>query len=53
MTNGKTIVLTLWTFVIKVMSLLLNMFSGLVMGFPGGLSSKESVCSAGDIGDMH
>ena len=52
MTTGKTIVLTLWTFVSKVMSLLLNMLSGLAMGFPGGLSSKESVRSAGDIGDM-
>ena len=30
MTNGKTIVLTKWTFVSKVMSLLLNMLSRLV-----------------------
>ena len=33
MTNGKTIALTRWTFVSKVMSLLLNMLSGLVLTF--------------------
>ena len=33
MTTGKTIVLTRWTFVGKVMSLLLNMLSRLVMTF--------------------
>ena len=33
MTNGKTIVLTLWTFVGKVMSLLFNMRSRLVITF--------------------
>ena len=32
MTTGKTITLTRWTFVGKVMSLLLNMLSRLVMG---------------------
>ena len=32
MTTGKTIALTRWTFVGKVMSLLLNMLSGLVTG---------------------
>ena len=31
MTTGKTIALTRWTFVGKVMSLLFNMLSGLVM----------------------
>ena len=31
MTNGKTIALTIWTFVIKVMSLLFNMLSGFVI----------------------
>ena len=33
MATGKTIVLTRWTFVGKVMSLLLNMLSGLVTAF--------------------
>ena len=33
MTTGKTIVLTRWTFVGKVMSLLFNMLSRLVMAF--------------------
>ena len=33
MTNGKTIVLTRWTFVGKVISLLLNMLSRLVINF--------------------
>ena len=34
MTTGKTIALTRWTFVGKVMSLLFNMLSGLVITFP-------------------
>ena len=34
MTTGKTIALTRWTFVGKVMSLLLNMLSTLVIAFP-------------------
>ena len=33
MTTGKTIALTRWTFVGKVMSLLLNMLSSLVIAF--------------------
>ena len=33
MTTGKTIALTIWTFVCKVMSLLLNMLSRLVIVF--------------------
>ena len=33
MTTGKTIALTRWTFVVKVMSLLFNMLSSLVIGF--------------------
>ena len=33
MTIGKTIVLTMWTFVSKVMSLLLNTLSSFVIGF--------------------
>ena len=38
MTTGKTIVLTRWTFVDKVMSLLLNMLSRLVITFLQGVS---------------
>ena len=34
MTTGKTIALTRWTFVVKVMSLLFNMLSRLVINFP-------------------
>ena len=33
MTTGKTIVLTIWTFVSKVMSLLFNMLSRFVIAF--------------------
>ena len=33
MTTGKTVVLTRWTFVVKVMSLLFNMLSRLVITF--------------------
>ena len=38
MTTGKTIALTKWTFVGKVMSLLFNMLSGLVITFFQGAS---------------
>ena len=34
MTTGKTMALTIWTFVDKVMSLLFNMLSRLVIAFP-------------------
>ena len=34
MTTGKTVALTMWTFVGKVMSLLFNMLSRLVIAFP-------------------
>ena len=34
MTAGKTVVLTIWTFVDKIMSLLFNMLSRLVKTFP-------------------
>ena len=34
MTTGKTIALTRWTFVVKIMSLLFNMLSRLVIAFP-------------------
>ena len=52
MTTGKTIALTRWTFVGKVMSLLLNMLSRLVItfNFPGGSDGKASVYNAGDLG---
>ena len=33
MTTGKTIALTIWTFVDKIMSLLFNMLSSLVIAF--------------------
>ena len=46
MTTGKTIALTIWTFVGKVMSLLFNMLS---RGFPGGSDGKESACNAGNL----
>ena len=46
MTTGKTMVLTRWTFVSKVMSLLLNMLSS----FPCGSDGKVSACNAGDMG---
>ena len=36
MTTGKTIVLTIWTFVGKVMSLLFNMLSRFVIAFLPG-----------------
>ena len=45
MTSGKTVALTRWTFVSKVMSLLFNM-----LGFPYGSTGKESACNVGDLG---
>ena len=45
MTTGKTIALTRWTFIGKVMSLLFN-------GFPGSSAGKESTCNAGDLGSV-
>ena len=50
MTLGKTIALTRWTFVGKVMSLLFNMLSRVVMGFPGGSDGKASAYNLGDPG---
>ena len=52
MTTGKIIALTIWTFVSKVMSLLFNILSRFVMGILGGSDSKESACSAGDLGSI-
>ena len=44
-TTGKTIALTRWTFVSKVMSLLFNMLSRLVINFlPRSLPPEKSVC---------
>ena len=45
MTTGKTIALTRWTFVDKVMSLLFNMLSRLVIAFARGMLLE-------DIGDL-
>ena len=50
MTTGKTIALTTWTFVSKVMSLFSNMLSTFVMGFPDVSDGKESAHNAGDLG---
>ena len=50
MTTGKTIALTRWTFVGKVMFLLFNVLSRLVMGFPNRSIGKESTCNTGDPG---
>ena len=49
-TTGKTIDLTIQTFVGKMMSLLFNMLSRFFMGFPHSLVGKESACNAGDLG---
>ena len=49
---GKTIALTKWTCVGKVMSLLFNKSFGLVMGFPGGSEVKASACNEGDPGSI-
>ena len=45
MITGKTVALTLWTFVTKVKSLLFNILSRFAMGFPGGSDGKESACN--------
>ena len=44
-TTGKTIVLTIWTFVGKVMSLLFNMPSVFVIAFQGASIFKSHGCS--------
>ena len=53
MTTGKTIPLTIYNFVSKVMSLLFNTLSRFVIvflsrGFPDSSVGKESACNAGD-----
>ena len=52
MTTGKTIALTRQTFIDKVMSLLFNMLSRLVMRLPCGSGDKASVCNAEDPGSI-
>ena len=52
MTTGKTIGLTIRTFVGKVTSLLFNMLSRFVMDFPGCSDGKESACNVGDTGSI-
>ena len=52
MTTGKTIALTRWTFVGKVMSLLFNTFSWFILGFLGSSAGKKSACNAGDFGSI-
>ena len=53
MTTGKTIALTRSTLVGKVMSLLFNMLSTLVITLhPGGSEGKASACNAGDPGSI-
>ena len=49
MTTGKTIALTIQTFVDKVMTLLFNKLSRFAISFPGG-SGKESACNVEDLG---
>ena len=48
----KTIALTIQTFVGKVTSLLFNMLSRLVIGFPDNSVGKESACNEGDPGSV-
>ena len=50
MTTGKTIALTKWNFVSKVMSLLFNMLSRFIMGFSTVSDGKISACNSGDSG---
>ena len=50
MTTGKTIALTKWNFVSKVMSLLFNMLSRFIMGFSSVSDGKISACNSGDSG---
>ena len=50
MTTGKTIALTRWTFVRKVMSLFINMLCRL--GFTHSSVGKESACNSGDPGSI-
>ena len=51
MTTGKTIGLAIRTFASKVLSLLFNMLSRFVKGFPGGSDGKESACNVDPLED--
>ena len=51
-TTGKTIVLTIRTFLGQRISLLFNMLSRFVMGFPHSSVGKESTCNEGDLGSI-
>ena len=51
MTTGKIIALIIWTFAIKVMSLLFNMLSRFY-GLPCSSNDKESSCNAGYQGSI-
>ena len=52
MTTGKTIALTRWTFVDKVMSLLFNMLSRLVITFlPKSFNFMDAITICSDFGD--
>ena len=53
MITGKTIALTIWTCVGKVLSLLFNTLSKFVMGFPGGAVVRNLPASAGDVSFIH
>ena len=66
MTTGKTIALTRWTFVGKVMSPLFNMLykiwkihwrrdrlpTPVFLGFPCGSAGNKSACNVGDLGSI-
>ena len=52
MTTGKTIALTRWTFIGKVMSLLFNMLSKLVMTSLVDQTVKASAYKVGDLGSI-
>ena len=52
MTTGKTITLTIETFISKVMSPLFNALFRFVMGFLHSVVGKESACNARDLGSI-
>ena len=52
MTIGKTIALTKWNFVSKVMSQLFNMLSRYIMGFSSVSDGKASAYNTGDLGSV-
>ena len=52
MTTGKTIGLIICTFASKVLSLLFDMLSRFVKGFPGGSDENESACNVDPLEDF-